>query len=187
MSEFRRFLIAPSLARLIRKERGGSKRTEGYFAPQAGRVSFVRIEGADCHLVLTSTDAEGKTTEEVTEVPRSHGDALLDVCKAQVTCERMTVSVSGQEVLIDRYVSPAGLDVISVGFDEADAAKAFAPPVWFGVEVTDEPAYQPAAIAIEGAPAPREVAPSNAALDAVLDLLEPRYGFGSLNRPRVAA
>ena len=52
MSTVRRFLVAPSLVRLIRKERGGARITEGHFAPQGGRASYVRVDGQVCQLVL---------------------------------------------------------------------------------------------------------------------------------------
>ncbi|GEP09055.1 hypothetical protein [Methylobacterium gnaphalii] len=187
MSLVRRFLIAPSLVRLIRKERGGSKCTEGYFAPHAATVSFVRIEGADCHLILATTDKDRSTTEERTDVPSTHGHALLDVCKGKIVYERTTVPIDGQDALIDHYVSPAGPDVVSVVFTDAAAARAFKQPAWFGAEVSGEAAFEPTAIAISGAPAQRETTPSNAALDAVLDLFEVGQGYVVLRKPRMAA
>src|SRR5690242_532578 len=116
MSVVRRFLVAPSLVRLLRKERGGSRVTEGYFAPQAGRTSFVRLQGTNCFLVLM-TGSEGAMAEERTEVPRAHGDALLDVCQGRAVYERTTVSLGGSvEALVDRYVRPSGLDIVSLVF-----------------------------------------------------------------------
>lgn len=183
MSVVRRFLVAPSLVRLLRKERGGSRVTEGYFAPQAGRTSFVRVQGTNCFLVLM-TGAEGAMAEERTEVPRAHGDALLDVCAGRAVYERTTVSLgAGGEALIDRYVRPAGLDIVSLVFPEAGAAQAFTPPVWFGAEVTTDKAYDGQSIALTGIPSPGDIPLSNAALDAVLDLIEPRFGSG---RPPLA-
>lgn len=179
MSVVRRFLIAPSLVRLIRKERGGARITEGYFAPQAGRTSFVRIDGQDCHLVLVTTDSEGRSTEERTEVPRAHGDALLDVCSGKAAYERTLVPLGGRDVQIDRYVTPAGLDIANVSFDDEAAANAFSAPTWFGTEVSKEAAYERHAVAIQGVPDAGEIGLSNAALNAVLDLIEPRFGFGS--------
>ena len=183
MSVVRRFLVAPSLVRLLRKERGGSRVTEGYFAPQAGRTSFVRLQGTNCFLVLM-TGTEGAMAEERTEVPRAHGDALLDVCQGRAVYERTTVSLGGSvEALVDRYVRPSGLDVVSLVFPDAAAAQGFAPPVWFGAEVTTDKAYDGQAIALTGVPSPGDIPLSNAALDAVLDLIEPRFGA---NRPPFA-
>ncbi|GEP09250.1 hypothetical protein [Methylobacterium gnaphalii] len=179
MSVVRRFLIAPSLVRLIRKERGGSRITEGYFAPQAGRTSFVRIDGQDCHLVLVTTDSEGRSTEERTEVPRVHGDALLDVCSGKAVYERTIVPLGGRDVQIDRYVTPTGLDIANVSFDDEASANAFVVPAWFGTEVSKETGYDRHSVATQGVPAVGEIGLTNAALNAVLDLIEPRFGFGS--------
>ena len=173
MSTIRRFLVAPALVRLIRKERGSARITEGHFAPQGGRSSYVRVDGQVCQLVLVNGGAE-----ERTDVPRAHGDALLDVCPGKAAYERTAMPLAGREVQIDRYVTPGSLDLISIAFDAESEASAFHAPAWFGREVTAEPAYERSALAIQGVPAGGEVALSNAALDAVLDLIEPRFGFG---------
>lgn len=181
MSVVRRFLVAPSLVRLIRKERGGSRITEGYFAPQGGRTSLVRLDGQQCHLVLLSTGTDGGTAEERTEVPRAHGEALLDVCAGKAAYDRTAVPLGGgREVLIDRYVTPTGLEVASVAFDDESASQGFSPPAWFGREVSSDEAYARHKVALDGAPAGGETNLSNAALDAVLDLLEPRFGLSRL-------
>lgn len=173
MSTTRRFLVAPALVRLIRKERGSSRITEGHFAPQGGRNSFVRVDGQACQLVLVNGGVE-----ERTEVPRAHGDALLDVCPGKAAYDRTTLPANGREIVIDRYVSPGSLDLVSVVFDDDGQASAFQTPAWFGREVTSEAAFERAALAIQGVPAAGETSLSNAALDAVLDLIEPRFGFG---------
>lgn len=187
MSVVRRFLVAPALVRLIRKERGGARITEGYFAPQGGRTSFVRVDGQQCHLVLITKDAQGASAEERTDVPRAHGDALLDVCSGKAAYDRTAVTLGGREALIDRYVSPGNLDLISVAFDAPGDAAGFAVPAWFGREVSDEAAYERHALALQGPPQTGEVGLSNAALDAVLDLIEPRFGsfgrYGGTSRP----
>ena len=178
MSVVRRFLVAPALVRLIRKERGGARITEGYFAPQGGRTSFVRVDGQQCHLVLVTKDAEGAAAEERTDVPRAHGDALLDVCGGKAAYDRTGVSIGTKEAVIDRYVSPGSLDLVSVSFDEAEEAAAFNAPAWFGRDVSNDAAYDRQALALQGIPSTGEIGLSNAALDAVLDLIEPRFGFG---------
>jgi CYTH domain-containing protein len=181
MSTIRRFLVAPALVRLIRKERGGARITEGHFAPQGGRNSYVRVDGQVCQLVLVNGGVE-----ERTDVPRAHGDALLDVCPGKAAYDRTSLSVAGREVQIDRYVTPGSLDVISVAFDSDDDASAFQAPAWFGREVSAEPAYERQTLAIQGVPAAEEASLSNAALDAVLDLIEPRFGFGRYGNARPA-
>ena len=177
MSVVRRFLVAPSLARLVRKERGSARVTEGFFPPQAGRTSFVRVEGAQCHLVLMTAGPNGTASEERTEVPRAHGDALLDVCGGKVAYERSTLSLGSREALVDRYTAPGTLELVSVAFESADEAQGFAIPAWFGPEVTADAAYESRALALEGLPATAETPLSNAGLDAVLDLLEHRFAY----------
>lgn len=47
----------------------------------------------------------------------------------------------------------AGLVVVEVEFTDRSAAEAFAPPDWFGTEVTGEPAWSNASLATHGRPA----------------------------------
>jgi CYTH domain-containing protein len=188
MSLVRRFLVAPSLVRLIRKERGGARISEGYFAPQAGRVSYVRVDGQTCHLVLVTTAPDGSSSEERTDVPRAHGDALMDVCSGKAAYDRTALALGGgREALVDRYVAPGEFDLVSVSFDGADEAQGFAVPAWFGPEVSDDPSYERHAVALQGVPQPGEIGLSNAALEAVLDLIEPRFGFGRYGAPKASA
>jgi CYTH domain-containing protein len=179
MSVVRRFLVAPALVRLLRKERRGSRITEGYFPPQAGRTSYVRVDGQQCHLILVETGADGTAKEERTDVPRAHGDALMDVCSGKAVYDRTVVTLGGgREAQVDRYTAPGSLDLISVGFANDGEAQGFVPPAWFGSEVTSDAAYERHAMALQGPPQSGEVGLSNAALEAVLDLIEPRFGFG---------
>jgi CYTH domain-containing protein len=170
----RRFLIAPSLTRLIRKECGSERVIEGYFAPQSERQSRVRIETAQSCLILASTDVEA--AEERTDLPRLHAEALLDVCPGKVTFERSALRLQGQEALVDRFVTPGPFDLVSVEFTDKAEAAAFLPPVWFGGEVTDDDNYSNNTLALSGLPTASETPLSGAALDAVLDALEGRPG-----------
>jgi len=174
MTIIRRFLLAPSFARLVRKERGSVRMTEGYFPTQSGRNSHVLVEAGQCHLVLV-TPEDG--AEERTEVPRAHADALLDVCAGKTVYERTRVAIGGgREALVDRITHPGALDLVSVEFDDRDAAATFLSPPWFGPETTADAAFDRRAIALGGLPAAGEVALSNAALEALLDMLEDRFG-----------
>ena len=187
MKNDRRFLLASSLARLVRKERGITGRVaEGYFPSQPDRSQFVSIEPEHCHLVL-ALEAEGNTNEERTEVPRSQAEALLDVCAGKVAYGRTRVQIpGGREVIVDRFVTPGALDLLTVEFDERSEAESFQPPAWFGPEVTDNLAYRRRAIALEGLPLAEDLGLTNQALDSLLDLLEGRTSYGryGLNAPR---
>lgn len=177
MTIVRRYLLAPSFARLIRKERGSARVTEGYFPTQSGRNSHVVVEAGQCHLVLVTPENGAAPNEERTEVPRAHADALLDVCAGKTVYERARIPVgSGREALVDRITHPGVLDLVSVEFADRDEAAGFLPPQWFGPEVTGDASFDRRAIAIEGVPQAGEIALSNAALEALLDALDDRFG-----------
>ena len=176
MTVDRRFLVARSLARLVRKERGTAGRAvEGYFAAQADRTHFVSIEPGHCHLVLATRSPQGEA-EERTEVPRAQAEALLDVCAGKIAYDRSAVQVGGREAFLDRFMTPGPFDLLTVSFEGRAEADAFAAPAWFGPEVTDDPAYEKRSAALQGVPQASEVPLSNAALDALLDALEGRAG-----------
>lgn len=174
MSISRRYLIASSLARLIRKERGGNRVTEGHFPNQADRSSYVIIDGDKGSLVLITTGA-GIPIEERTDVPRTHAEALLDVTPGKVDYVRTSIAVGTRDVHVNRYVTPGPLDLISVEFESEEEARDFRPLSWFGPDVTDDVAYQNRSIALEGLPPGPDVPISNAALNSLLDTLENRY------------
>lgn len=170
----RRFLMASSLARLIRKERGGARVTEGHFPNQADRSSYVHIEGDQGSLVLI-TAGPGSPTEERTSVPRSHAEALLDVTPGKVDYVRTNLAVGPHEVRVSRFVTPGPLDLIVIDFEREQDAKDFRPLPWFGPEVTNEMMYHNRSIALEGLPPVPDVPLSNAALNSLLDTLENRF------------
>src|SRR3954470_20396689 len=183
MSTTRRFLIASSLARLIRKDRGGARVTEGYFPNQTGRSSHVHVEGDRGSLVLVTAPANGPAVEERTDVPRTHAEALLDVAPGKVEYARSRLTAASREIRVDRFVRPGPLDLISVEFDNEEQATGFRPPLWFGPEVTNDAAYQNRAIALGTLPQVPDVSLTNAALDSLLDSLESRLGSRPLQRP----
>ena len=65
-----------------------------------------------------------------------HAEALLEVCPGKLTLERSIVPVQAHTVRVDRLISPAALDLVSIEFISEDEAANFVPPVWFGEEVT---------------------------------------------------
>jgi CYTH domain-containing protein len=174
MSTSRRYLIASSLARLIRKERGGNRVTEGHFPNQADRSSYVIVEGDKGSLVLITT-GPGSPMEERTDVPRAHAEALLDVTPGKVDYVRSHLTVGTRDIHINRYVTPGPLDLISVEFESEEEARDFRPLAWFGPDVTSDVVYQNRSIALEGLPPAPDVPISNAALNSLLDSLENRY------------
>jgi CYTH domain-containing protein len=183
MVAYRRYLIASSLARLIRKERGGNRVTEGHFPNQADRSSFVIVDGEKGNLVLVHAGADGPV-EERTEVPRAHAEALLDVTPGKLDYLLTHLTVGTRDIQVARFVTPGPLDMISVSFESEDEARDFRPLSWFGPDVTKEAVYQNRAIALNGPPQVPEVPLSNAALNSLLDTLENRYSTGRSYAPQ---
>ena len=168
----RRFLVASSLARLLRKDRGAVSRiVEGYFPARPGRDHFVSIEPGHACLVLAPVGGAGE--EERTEVPRSQAEALLAVCAGKVGFECTIIRLrSGKQALLQRFIAPGSLDLLSVEFAAGEEADGFVPPAWFGPEVTQNPAYHRGSLARTGLPASEDTPLSNAMLEELLDLLE---------------
>ena len=114
MAGVRRFLIASSLARIIRKERGVEGRiVEGHFQGQFGRTHFVAIEPGHAFLVLTDINVEGGLAEERAEVPPRHAEALLEVASGRIGYERSRLPLgNGIDAVLLRFIQPSGLDVL---------------------------------------------------------------------------
>src|SRR5215203_3467214 len=168
----RRFLVASSLARLIRKERGMAGRiVEGYFPARPDRDHFVSIEPGHAYLVLAPVGGAGEG--ERTEVPRSQAEALLAVCAGKVGIECTIVRLrGGRQALLQRFVAPGSLDLLSVEFAAGEDVDGFVPPAWFGPEVTQNPAYHRGSLARAGLPASEDIPLSNTMLEELLDVIE---------------
>src|SRR5215213_9782011 len=118
----RRFLVASSLARLIRKEGGVAGRiVEGYFPARPDRDHFVSIEPGHAYLVIAPVGGAGE--EERTEVPRSQAEALLAVCAGKVGFECTIVRFrDGRQALLQRFIAPGSLDLLSIAFAAGEDA-----------------------------------------------------------------
>jgi hypothetical protein len=77
------------------------------------------------------------------------------------------------------------LDLIAVGFEHEEQARAFEPPAWFGPEVTADPSYRSRSLALAGLPAAAEVELTDSGLNSLLDALE--SGLASSRVPAEAA
>src|SRR5215212_11506663 len=169
----RRFLIASSFARLIRREQDMVGRiVEGFFPARPDWDHFLSIEPGHCFLVLAPT-SETAGVEERTEIPRAQADALLPVCAGKVGFECTIVRLrGGKEAVLQRFVVPGSLDLLSVEFEDDADANGFAAPAWVGPEVTQDPAYDRGAMARVGMPEPETIPLADAMLDELLDTLE---------------
>jgi CYTH domain-containing protein len=175
----RRFLLAPSLARLLEKERGGRPITEGYFPDQSDRSLYVRVEEGTGTLILVSHGPLGPV-ETPADLPHGHAEALLGLAAGGVEYRRVDLSVGAHDASVSRIMAPGPLDLITVAFEQEEQAREFEPLPWFGPEVTNEPGYQTRSLALAGLPAMGEVDLTSAALDSLLDVLDD--GSASLQR-----
>ena len=182
----RRFLLTPSFARLIQRERGGLRQVEGFFPEQRDRTSWVRLEESRGLLILRSAGPDGDVEEE-TEVPVGHVHALLDVCAGEVDYSRTALPISDRHALIDQIVRPRALHLVTVEFDTEAEAQAFQPLEWFGPEVTGDPRYTHHSIALKGLDDVPEITLSDAALNSLIDTMEGRFPAQTrmaINRPK---
>jgi CYTH domain-containing protein len=179
MKQQRRFAIAPSFVRLIRRERPGVRIVEGHFPDQPDRRSHVRLEGERCELVLETLSDGVVTGEERAEVSRAQGEVLLDVCEGKVSYERIRLDAGeGPIMVVDRYLSPTTAGVVRIVFDGSEEAKSFKAPAWCGPELGPEDVIEPRALALGARPKTFEGPIADLALESLLDLLDsraPRY------------
>ena len=141
MNTTRVFLLAPSLARLIEKEREGRRVRQGYFPHRPDRGTHVQVQGETGQLVLISNRPSGPV-EEATAIPRSQAEALLELTAGRVESLDVSLTIGTQTIMIRRLLTPGPLDLITVTSEHSKRARKVQPPVWFGPEVTGDAAYQ---------------------------------------------
>ena len=171
MPVFRRFQIAPPIARLIQKSFVPARVTEGHFPPHSERQSHVQLENGHASLILTTFDGNPEVTE-TTPLPSVHAEALLKVCTGTVVIERSAVRLASMHAFVDRFVAPGPLDLVSVEFATSTEAAGFQPPLWFGMEVSANERFLNREVALLGLPPVQEAKVSNAILEAVLDFMD---------------
>ena len=182
----RRFLLAPSFARLIQRERGGLRHVEGFFPEQRDRSSWVRLEENKGLLILKTVGPDGEA-EDQTDIPVGHAHALLDVCAGEVDYTRTALPISEGQALVDEILRPRVLHLVTMEFASEEEAGAFRPPEWFGPEVTADPRYTNQSLALHGFAEAPDIPLSDAALNSLIDTLEGRFPAQvrmAISRPR---
>jgi CYTH domain-containing protein len=169
----RRFLIASSLARLILRERGGLRQIEGFFPERQDRISLIRLEENRALLILRTAGPQGDV-EEQTEVPIAHAHALLDVCAGEIDYTRAKLALGHCDALVDQFIRPRTLPLVTVEFGNEGEAKAFRPLPWFGPEVTGDARFTHQALALKSFSEASNIPISDAALNSLLDTLDNR-------------
>lgn len=128
---------------------------QGYVAITDDTEVRVRARGQD--RLLTAKGGRGTIRQEVTvALTAEEFDQLWELTTGRrLTKRRWVVPHDDVEVEIDMFDGHlAGLAVAEVEFPSEAASAAFAPPEWFGREVTDDPGYRNAALATRDGPPP---------------------------------
>jgi CYTH domain-containing protein len=186
MTVRRRFLLAPSFARLIQRERGGLRHVEGFFPERRDRSSWVRLEENKGLLILKTVEPDGEA-EDQTDIPVALAHALLDVCAGEVDYTRTAVPISEGHALVDEILRPRVLHLVTMEFAFEEEAGAFRPPEWFGPEVTADARYTNQFLALRGLAEAPDFPLSDAALNSLIDTLEGRFPAQArmaISRPR---
>jgi adenylate cyclase len=120
-----------------------------------GAETRVRRRGAQCSLTVKSGTGMVRAETEITITSEQFERLWPATAGARVEKERHTLDVDGRVIELDVYGGALrGLMVAEVEFDDPWGATAFVAPYWFGLEVTDDPAYKNQRLALEGLPAP---------------------------------
>ena len=169
----RRFLIAPALARLIRCRCGSFGVVEGFFSESSDRIAYLRIGESEAHLILSVRRCGMDPDETLTGIPAGHASALLSTCPGKISFEQSSVTMAdGCEVTVRSFNGLHPFATANVTLPDRESANAFAAPVWFGADVTDDDSYANRGLALGGIPRLGDVAVADAALDALMDVLD---------------
>lgn len=160
----RRYLLAPSLARLVHRDLDGHKILEGHFPSRSDAVTFVSVAKGDARLVLVEPGRD----EAETRLSLRQGETLLDGSRGVIEYDRVTIGpIGGITLTIDRFDGKE-LAIVAISGDGSDVRA----PSWFGREITDEEAYGLRQMALEGAPPPEAVVIEGEAVEDLLDLMD---------------
>jgi adenylate cyclase len=126
---------------------------QGYVA--LDNATSVRVRNDNGRYLLTVKGGAGLDRTEVEVVlSQPQFEALWQLTAGRwVEKRRHTISVPGGIAEIDVFDGPLrGLVMADIEFDAAADARVFKPPAWFGREVTDDPRYGNASLAVDGLP-----------------------------------
>lgn len=148
----RKFLLAGSLPA---GDFSSSSIRQGYVAV-AGDGGEVRVRDRDGECFLTVKHGAGVVREEhETEISAELFEALWPLTEERrVEKRRFLVPLGSLVAEVDVFSGALeGLAVAEVEFPSVSAASAFAPPAWFGADVSDDKRYKNQSLALHGAPA----------------------------------
>jgi adenylate cyclase len=128
---------------------------QGYVAIAADGTE-VRIRRRDGDATLTIKSGPGRSRlEEELEIDDERFVRLWPLTAGRRIQKRrhLVEADGGHTIEVDVYTGDlAGLVVAEVEFASEEAADAWAPPAWFGPEVTDDARYKNQSLAVHGIP-----------------------------------
>lgn len=127
---------------------------QGYIALDGATEVRVRDDAGSWRLTVKRGGGRSRVEEDM-EVDARRGEALWDLTEGRrVEKRRRRIAYGAAMVEVDEYEGDLrGLLVAEVEFDDEAASEGFAPPGWFGAEVTDDDRYKNRALAVDGRPA----------------------------------
>ena len=132
----------------------GDRLRQGYVAVDGAAEVRIRIAGSGATLTVKSGSGLSRTEVEIA-VDEDQAVALWSLSEGRrVEKTRHRLPLDGGLVAeLDRYEDAlAGLCTVEVEFPTEAAAHAFAPPAWFGEELTGHQGWSNAALAVHGIP-----------------------------------
>jgi adenylate cyclase len=135
-------------------EHKGKKVIQGYIAIATDGTE-VRLRQTDGKFFETVKSEGGLVRAEIeVELSKEQFEALWGTTAGRrLEKTRYTLQWAGKKVEIDVYQgSLAGLIVAEVEFSSASESARFAPPPWFGTEVTEDKHYKNVNLALHGRP-----------------------------------
>lgn len=127
---------------------------QGYLAvaPDGGEVRIRRRDGL-CTLTVKQGSGISRVEDEI-EISGAIFDSLWPATEGKrLEKVRYGIPAAGLTIELDRYRGALeGLVVAEVEFPSEESAAAWAPPSWFGREVTNDPSYKNQRLALDGLP-----------------------------------
>ena len=127
---------------------------QGYVALDGDTEVRVRDDAGSWRLTVKHGGGLLRVEEDI-EIEQPRGETLYALTEGRRVEKRRHRMPYGDAMLeVDVFQGALeGLVVAEVEFADEATARAFAPPAWFGREVTDDGAYKNRALAVDGSPA----------------------------------
>jgi adenylate cyclase len=151
MTEIERKFLVNELPVEVRA-RPATRIRQGYLSTEPAEVRVRSRDNREHELTVKSVGGL-KRTEITVPLTSEQFEELWVLAQASVEKSRSLYGVDGWTAEVDVYAGRlAGLVVVEVEFPSAGDANAFAPPAWFGAEVTEDRRYRNSALAAAAGP-----------------------------------